>query len=491
MFAPRPYTRPIASGLAVWLVLTGALAQAQGPRTRTTRGGDEVPIALDVGETLSPGAAPLGSKNPLPPPTSDGLTMKGSQTLSLDAIVRHARDNAMKVRVARARLELGDAAVAGAKPLLIDNPQLYIGAGARVTPLGTNFELQSTLQQPFEFGGERGLRIKAGRRYRDLLDRELMQVQWEAYAHVHYAFNMALLARARASTAERTMAFSTRLLDVARRRARAGEISDLRVRVASGELAQARQAKLNADLEYRLACLHLSEMAGWPSGQIVEPAGDLTTPVRVRDEADLIAKLQAEHPAIKARGAAVDLGDARVKSANRDALPEPWLGVYFGREQEPGIAFPSTIALAMLTVPLPLWKRNQAARAQSRADLTVAEQELAALRYTLDIGVRRAVDSVNTAAERVRTYASEVVPRFVENLSLLERAFELGEVDILEVFVARENFLRIQNEALEAYHAYYDAVFSLETLLGSPLTAIAGGPAAPPAGAIVPAAAAH
>jgi cobalt-zinc-cadmium efflux system outer membrane protein len=423
----------------------------------------------------------VGTPNPLPPARTDGLFIEGSIALPLDAIVRHARDNAMKVRVARARLELGDAAVAGAKPLLVDNPQLYIGAGARVTPLGTNFELQSTLQQPFEFGGERGLRIKAGRRYRDLLDRELMQVQWEAYAQVHFAFNMALLARARAITAERTLAFSDRLLDVARRRARAGEISDLRVRVATGELAQARQAKLNADLEYRLACLHLSEMAGWPSGQIITPAGELTAPLRVRDGADIIAKLQAEHPALKARGAAVDLGEARVKSANRDALPEPWLGIYFGREQEPGINFPSHIALAMLTVPLPLWKRNQANRAQSRADLTVAEQELEALRYALDIGVRRAVDAVNTAAERVRTYASEVVPRFEENLSLLERAFELGEVDILEVFVARENFLRIQNEALQAYHAYYDAVFSLESLLGSPLTAISGGAAAPAA----------
>ncbi len=423
----------------------------------------------------------MGTANPLGPPKTDGLVIEGSVALPLDAIVRHARDNAMKVRVARARLELGDAAVAGAKPLMVDNPQLYIGAGVRVTPLGTNFELQSTLQQPFEFGGERGLRIKAGRRYRDLLDRELMQVQWEAYAHVHFAFNMALLAKARAVTAERTLAFSERLLDVARRRARAGEISDLRVRVATGELAQARQAKLNADLEYRLACLHLSEMAGWPSGQTVTPAGELVAPLRVSDAPELITKLQAEHPALKARGAAVDLGEARVKSARRDALPEPWLGIYFGREQEPGINYPSHIALAMLTVPLPLWKRNQAARAQSRADLTVAEQELEALRYALDIGVRRAVDAVNTAAERVRTYASEVVPRFEENLSLLERAFELGEVDILEVFVARENFLRIQNEALEAYRAYYEAVFSLETLLGSPLTTIAGGAVAPAA----------
>jgi cobalt-zinc-cadmium efflux system outer membrane protein len=192
-----------------------ALAQGPGAGPRVGSRGDSAPLAPELRDA-SPGAAPTQYRSPQ---QTDGLFIEGSIALPLDAVVRHARDNAMKVRVARARLELGDAAVAGAKPLMIDNPQLYIGAGVRVTPQGRNFELQGTLQQPFEFGGERGLRIKAGKRYRDLLDRELMQVQWEAYAHVHFAFNMALLARARAITAERTLAFSSRLLDVARRRA--------------------------------------------------------------------------------------------------------------------------------------------------------------------------------------------------------------------------------------------------------------------------------
>ena len=435
-------------------------------------------------------AAPVGARDEAPPPrvttpprglaptvtAAEKDLLPGAQLLPFDAIVRHARESAMRVRVGRSRLELGDAAVAGAKPLMVDNPQLYIGAGLRFNDAGKHFELQSTFNQPFEFGGERGLRIKAGKRYREYLDKELVQLQWETYAQVHYSYNMALLARARASTAERTQGFSARLLEVAERRAQAGEISKLRVRVAAGELAQARQNKLNADLEYRLACIHLSEVAGWPPPQLVAPAGNLEAPLRVRSEADLIARVQAEHPAIKAREAAVDLGAARVTSAHRDRLPEPQLGVYAGREFEPGATTgASKIALVMFTLPLPLWKRNQAPRAQTRAELSVAEQELEATRYTLALSARRAVDSVNTAAERVRTYSVEVVPRFEENLNLLQRAFELGEVDIIEVFVARENFLRIQNEALDAYRAYYDAVYALESILGSPIQSVAVG----------------
>jgi len=284
---------------------------------------------------------------------------------------------------------------------------------------------------------------------------------------------MALLAQARATTAERTLRFSTRLLEITEKRAEAGEISSLRVRIAAGELAQARQARLNADLEVRLACIHLSEVAGWPQGQLIMPVGQLEPPVKIKESAAVIAQLQGEHPAVKAREAAVGLGEARVKSADRDRLPEPWLGFYAGREKEPGGGFDSRIGLVTLQISLPLWKRNQAARAQSRSELTIAEQELAALQYSLAQSIRRAVESVNTAAERVRTYSSEVVPRFAENLNLLQRAFELGEVELIEVFVARENFLRIQNEALEAYRSYYDSVYTLETMLGAPLASVA------------------
>ncbi len=469
---------PRASGAAGTPPSTGVSsssgANAASPGSKTTgalgtpgkgKGGAGKPLV-----TQAPNEKTVGDLGEDHPP------LPGVRLMPLDAIVQFARDNAMKVRVAKTRLELGDAAVAGARPLLPDNPQLYVGAGARWNQYGTNFELQSTLNQPIEIGRERSLRIKAGRRYRDYLDKELAQTQWEVYANVHYAYNMALLARERAATADRTAAFSQRLLEVAERRAQAGEISSLRVRIATGELAQARQAKLNADLEYRIACIHLAEMAGWPPGELIGPSGSLTTPGRVQSANETIAKVQAQHPVLKAREAAVELGEARTRSADRDRLPEPQIGVYFGREWEPGaMSDASKIALLMVTLPLPFWKRNQAARAQARAELSVAEQELAAMRYSLALSAQRAVDAVNTAAERVRTYSSDVVPRFQENLNLLQRAFELGEVDIIEVFVGRENFLRIQSEALDAYRAYFDAEYTLETILGSPLQSIAAG----------------
>jgi cobalt-zinc-cadmium efflux system outer membrane protein len=448
---------------------SASLAPAAGaaPARSTTTPADQ-PAPL-----LAPAPAPAAQTIPEP-------VVAGAQVLPLDTILKHAEENAMPVRTARSRLELGDAAVTGAKPLLPDNPQLYLGMGARMNPMfpdDTQFELQATLQQPIEIGRERSLRIKAGREYREYLDKELAQVRWTTHAQVHYAYNTALIAKERARTAARTQQFAERLLDIASRRQQAGEISRLRVRVAEGELARARQAKLAADLNFRLACIHLAEMAGWPSGQLIAPAGELGDPIKVRDPEDLIANVQKEHPALKAREAQVELGEARNKSARRDRLPEPWVGVYVGREREPGLMPANTpasrIVLGMITIPLPFFKRNQLARAQTKAELSVANTELEVTRYQLALNARRAVDAINTAAERVRTYSREVVPRFEENLQLLQRAFELGEVDIIEVFVARENFLRIQTEALDAYGTYFDAMYTLETIIGQEATTLA------------------
>lgn len=448
------------ASLAVTSLVPGPVSAAPARPRR-----DEPPVLM----------APAPAVPPIPEPV-----VPGAQVLPLDTILKHAEENAIAVRAARTRLELGDAAVAGARPLLPENPQFYLGMGARMNRNGTNFELQSTLNQPIEIGRERSLRLKAGRSYREYLDKELAQVRWETHARVHYAYNVALVAKERARTAARTQVFAERLLEVAARREQAGEISRLRVKVAEGELAMARQTKLAADLSYRLACLHLAEMAGWPQGQLIAPAGDLPEPLKVRDPEDLIANVQKEHPAIKAREAAVDLGQARVKSADRDRLPEPQIGVYAGRESEPGSGVDSRIGLVMVTVPLPLWKRNQAARAQTRAELSVAGVELENLRYTLALNARRAVDALNTAAERVRTYSREVVPRFAENLNQLQRAFELGEVDIIEVFVARANFLQIQNEAIDAYATYFEAMYTLETILGAEVNSVAAvAPATP------------
>jgi cobalt-zinc-cadmium efflux system outer membrane protein len=191
----------------------------------------------------------------------------------------------------------------------------------------------------------------------------------------------------------------------------------------------------------------------------------------------MIDRALAEHPQIAARRARVTAAEARLAAARRDRLPEPSVGGFFSREVEPGgPGYRTAVGLATITIPIPLWRRNQGEIAEAKAAISVANAELAATEYQMSLQLRRAAEAVDIAAQRVATYARDVVPRFEENLTMLERAFELGEADIIEVFVARERFLSIQTEALSAYDTYYRSIYELEALTGTTFDRVARDP---------------
>lgn len=388
--------------------------------------------------------------------------------VSLDAILAYADRHAPELLVTRARLGLGDAAVAGAAPILPKNPQVSGALGARWTPDGTHPEWNAAVSQQLEVAGERGLRIEAARRRSQRLHAELDEARWEVHRDVHAAFHRALVARDRLVVANRTLAFQERLLEVARARLAAGDISPLPVRLAEGELSQSRVARIEAEQGYRRTRLALGALAGWPPAHPPEPAGTLDPPRDPPPPAGLAEAALRHQPRLRTLHAARVEAQAQARAADRDAWPEPSVGVQVGQEGAPP-GMEETFVVGTLSVPIPAVRRNQGDRATAHARARIAEAERVAFGSQLDNRIEQHRTAVLAAAEQVRAYGREILPTFEENLRLLERAFELGEIDIVQVSVARERFLRIQTNALDAYNDYFTAVANLEATIGADL----------------------
>ena len=434
------------------LVAPAGCASAPSPPASTTPGAPLPGVDFE--------AVPVPD-TPLPDPARGG-------PVSLHEILAHADHHAPRLRVARQRLALGDAAIAGASPVLPDNPEVTVGMGPRLGNDGTRTDLHGSVSQRFEIAGERGLRREAAQRTRERLAAELDEARWEVHREVHAAFHRALVARERGAAAARLLQFQERLLDITQRRLRAGDVSQLDVRLAEGELAQARVATLAAEQDYLRARLELAARAGWPATHPPEPAGALDEP-RDPPSSEILAQTAQRHqPRLRTLIAAQKEALARIPAADRDAWPEPALGLEVTREGAPA-GLEETIVLGTLSVPIPIAQRNQGARAEARAEARIAEAEQAAFDAQLGIRIEQDRAAVMAAASRVRTYGSEILPTFEENLRLIERAFELGEIDILQVSVARERFLRIRTDVLDAYADYFQAIADLEASIGTEL----------------------
>ena len=298
------------------------------------------------------------------------------------------------------------------------------------------------------------------------MGKELQETRWLVHREVHAAFHKALVARERWQVVSKLLVSTEELLSVAERRLRAGDISPLAVRLAEGELAQARQTSLTAERGYRTAQLELAEVAGWPPAPLPEPIGELDEPKRAPPVEDLLRLALEQHPGIAARQSAVEEAEALVRLEDREAWPEPALGVLYTRESLPVVRVHEHIIQGTIALPLPLSQRNQKERAHARAELSVRQAEQEAFRQALLARLTRAATAVDADANRIAAYGTEILPAFEGNLALLRRAFELGEVDLLQVLVARERLLRIQQDALTAHQDYYRDVASLEAEVG-------------------------
>lgn len=404
---------------------------------------------------LPPVAAPVAS---IPSTTS--------KKVRLEDIVEHAREQASEALLSQAEIERGIAAQAGAKPLMPENPYLQLYTGARTNPNGSTWESQIQFYQAIYLAGQRKFQRKAANAERQALEESYERFQWQAEVETRTTFYLALLARRREESALTSAKFIEQVVGITRALVETGEESPLRLRLAQAELAQANAALIDAQYQYRAACNRLAQASGWVATERLEPDGEL--PMPLLDELSRPDDILAEHPLTRALQSRVRAANAAHEAARRDAWPHLSLGVYYGAEREPG-AVRSHVTMASIAIGIPAWRRNQGGIANAQADMVIARNELFVVHRNLLRDLQRAMDGLVTSSARLKTYSEELLPRFSENLDLVRRAFELGEIDVLEVFVARSRFVDLQKQALDIYDDFIQAARAYELASGTRL----------------------
>lgn len=398
-------------------------------------------------------------RDPVPDPASSG-------EVSLGGMLAYADHHSPVLAVARSTRSRADAARAAAAVLLPTNPELSVAVGPRLGGGRTGLDVQISLMQQLQIAGERGLRLEAADRLRELTDAEIEQIRWAVHCDVHAAFHRALIERERARLSERVVVFQEEVLRSVERQIAAGEVSPLTLRLAQAEVAQARQQAVAAQQAYLASRIRLGQLSGWPAATPPVAAGAIDAPRDPPPDARLVAIARERLPSLRAGAARAREAEARARLAARQAWPQPSLGVQYNREGNPGGEAAYDIVMGVLSAPLPSFQRNQGERAAARADAIVARAELQAAQRLLEGQIAEARSEVAAAAQRTRAYGTEILPRFEENLTLLGRTFELGEIDLLALSTGRERFLRIQSDALGAMLDYFVALAGLERVVG-------------------------
>ena len=361
---------------------------------------------------------------------------------------------------------------------LLPNPTLELegGTGA-LTGSSAENSLSLGVSQEFFLAGKRQKRLAIAEQELEMYRWQLADRERLLREEVKTAFYDAILAQQRISLLDRSIALNRQLLDVTKERLAAGDIPELEMNLVKVELARSEGAKIEVEKALSQNQAKLLTLMGLPPGEDPSIVGTFETEILLQKNlVDLKQLAHEKRPDRNALESEKNRGESDITLARAEGIPDLTAGLAFRRDTTTmeiggieGKETGYTIGLK-LSMPIPVFDRNQAGVQEARAKRNSTESRLTAAIRSAEREVETAYASFKNAEKVLSLYKSSIIPQLEENLKLTQEAYRLGEVGILTVIQEQKKFFEVNDSYLAALHDRQAALVKLETAVATELT---------------------
>ncbi|MCB4824548.1 TolC family protein [Roseicella aerolata] len=336
---------------------------------------------------------------------------------------------------------------------LLPNPALGLSAeniGGSGRYRGTEAaETTYQLAQRLEVGGQRGARVGVARTEVTLAGRDLVAIRLDVVRAARQAYAEATAARRATRIAAEGVRLAEEVLRAARERVSAGREPLLQQRRAEVSLSTARIARSRAEREAEVAqralavVLAASEVELGPSDRWFDDIGP--------DPAGRAPLDPVGNPDFVRWRDEVARADAILDLERRRAIPDVTVGAGLRRFADSR----DTAVVLNLSVPLPVFDRNQGNIARAGADRTRTERVAELNQRALTASLTDAGQRLTTAWREAEGLRRVVVPGAEQAFGFAREGYAAGRFSFLEVLDAQRTLLEARtqlNAALRDVH---------------------------------------
>jgi cobalt-zinc-cadmium efflux system outer membrane protein len=379
-----------------------------------------------------------------------------AQVLTMEAAIRLALERNPTLTVSRREIEAADAQILQGS--LRPNPEfVYLAEDTRsVTRTST-----AQLDVPIEMGAKRRARVDAATRNKNAAVSELTARQLQIRSSTMAAFFDVVAAQELTALTRDTLVLATRASDIAGKRVTAGKISpveEIKARVAE---AGVRLSLTQAESELRNARRRLSNFWGNPSPRFTEVVSqsDRMPDLPTRD---VIQSRLAISPVLERALQEVERRKSLVTVEQTKTVPD--ITFSLGMKRREDVARDQI--MVGLSIPLPVFNRNQGNLLEALKREDKARDELAAIKLSLYGDALQILERISARREETELLQKSLLPGAKWAYEAATIGFENGKFSFLEVLDAQRTYFSAKSQYLTALSALYTAITDLESLLG-------------------------
>jgi len=376
--------------------------------------------------------------------------------LHLEQALDLAASRSFTLSAARRELEASDGAVQQAGALR--NPEL--NASVEDTRRETR-TTTATLDFPVELGGKRAARVTAAERGRDVAHAEFSGAQAQLRASVIAAYFSTLVAQERFRLAANSAELATRGADAIGKRVAAGKVSPVDETRARVDLANAQLEATEAGAALQTARQALAALLGDPEPKFSEVVGDTAQVPSRGTAAELTEQLEASPTLLVSRMEA-NRRKALIDVERSKGVPDVTVSVGAKRDNEIG----RTQAIVGLSIPLPLFDRNQGAVYEAGKRAQKADDEYQAARIRVLNELQQAANQLSVARTSLQSSQTTVLPAAQQAYEAATKGFEAGKFGFLDVIDAQRSLLQARSRYLATLSSAFQAATTIDRLLG-------------------------
>ena len=376
--------------------------------------------------------------------------------LNLEQALELAASRSFTLSAARRELEASDGTVQQAGALR--NPEL--NASVEDTRRATR-TTTATLAFPLELGGKRAARVAAAERGRDVAQAEFSNAQAQLRASVIAAYFSTLVAQERFKLATSSAELATRGADAIAKRVAAGKVSPVDETRARVDQANAQLETTEAEAALKTARQVLAALWGDPEPTFSEVVGDTAQVPSRGTVAELTQQLEAS-PALLASRMEANRRKALIDVERSKAVPDVTVSVGAKRDNDIG----RTQAIVGVSIPLPLFDRNQGAVYEAGKRAQRADDEYQAARIRVLNDLQLAAGQLSVARSSLQSLQATVLPAAQQAYEAATKGFDAGKFGFLDVIDAQRSLLQARSRYLTTLSSAFQAATAIDRLLG-------------------------